>query len=55
MTITCFEDLDIWMDARELCRSIFKVTSTNPFNNDYKFRDQIRASSGSVMDNIAAL
>ena len=29
------------------------ITSIEPFHSDFKFRDQIRASSGSVMDNIA--
>ena len=53
MKIECFEDLEIWQDARELCKLIFVITSKEPFCNDFKFRDQIRASSGSVMDNIA--
>ncbi|MEE4117255.1 MAG: four helix bundle protein [Marinilabiliaceae bacterium] len=53
MKIECFEDLEIWQDARKLCKLIFVITSKEPFCNDFKFRDQIRASSGSVMDNIA--
>jgi four helix bundle protein len=53
MKIERFEDLEIWQEARELCRYIFSITSSDPFNKDYKFRDQIRASSGSVMDNIS--
>jgi len=53
MKITRFEDLDLWQDARELCRSIFGLTSKGPFSKDYRFRDQIRASSGSIMDNTA--
>lgn len=53
MTITRFEDLECWQDARELCRSIFRLTSREPFSKDYRFRDQIRASSGSIMDNAA--
>jgi four helix bundle protein len=53
MKIERFEDLDIWKEARELCKDVFNVTSMDPFNKDFKFRDQIRASSGSVMDNIA--
>ena len=51
--ITRFEDLEIWKNARELCKYIFKITSTDPFNKDYRFRDQIRSSSGSIMDNTA--
>ena len=53
MKIDKFEDLEIWQEARELCRYVFKLTSIGPFNKDYKFKDQIRSSSGSVMDNIA--
>jgi four helix bundle protein len=48
-----FEDLPIWQKARELAKYVFKITTHEPFVHDYKFRDQIRASSGSVMDNIA--
>ena len=53
MKIERFEDLDVWKEARELCKRIFIITSTGSFNLDFKFRDQIRSSSGSVMDNIA--
>jgi four helix bundle protein len=48
-----FEDLPIWQKSRELCKRIFEITSVGPFCNDFKLRDQIRGSSGSVMDNIA--
>ena len=53
MKINCFEELEIWQEARELCKIIFKLTSVEPFSKDYKFRDQIRDASGSIMDNIA--
>ena len=32
---------------------VYVITSTGPFSKDYKFRDQMRASAGSSMDNIA--
>jgi four helix bundle protein len=48
-----FEDLPIWQNARELCKRIFEITLIEPFCSDFKLRDQIRSSSGSVMDNIA--
>jgi four helix bundle protein len=51
MKIERFEDLEIWKDGRELCKYLFSLTSRDPFNKDYKLRDQIMASSGSVMDN----
>lgn len=53
MTINKFEDLEIWQDARTLCKTIKTLTYKTPFYNDFKLRDQIRSSSGSVMDNIA--
>ncbi|MFC1495741.1 four helix bundle protein [Thermodesulfobacteriota bacterium] len=53
LKINRFEDLEIWQEARSLCKFIFDVTSNEPFNKDFRFRDQIRASSGSIMDNIA--
>ncbi|MBT3422135.1 MAG: four helix bundle protein [Bacteroidetes bacterium] len=51
MNIVRFEDLEIWQEARKLCKIVFSLTSKNPFCNDFKFRDQIRSSAGSVMDN----
>ena len=53
MKIERFEDLEIWQEARELCKRVFEITSSSPFCSDFKLRDQIRSSSGSVMDNIA--
>jgi four helix bundle protein len=53
MKVTRFEDLDVWKRARELYAFVFKISATEPFCNDFRFRDQIRSSSGSVADNIA--
>ena len=53
-TITRFEDLEIWQLARELANEIFETYSrSQEFSKDYKLKDQINGSSGSVMDNIA--
>jgi four helix bundle protein len=52
-TIKKFEDLEIWQIARKLSLKVFHLTETGPSSKDYKFREQIRASAGSVMDNIA--
>ena len=52
-TIRHFEDLEIWQHARILSNQVFRMTIVPPFVTDYKFRDQIRAAAGSVMDNIA--
>jgi four helix bundle protein len=53
MRVTRFEDLEIWQLARELYKLVFKITSEEPFCRDFRFRDQMRDSSGSVSDNIA--
>ena len=52
-TIKKFEDLEIWQKARTLCNTIYPLTITGSFEKDYKLRDQINGSSGSVMDNIS--
>ncbi|MFT3751010.1 MAG: four helix bundle protein [Agriterribacter sp.] len=53
-TIYRFEDLPIWQQSRNLCNDIYKIINNNPlFSGDFRFRDQIKASAGSVMDNIA--
>ena len=51
-TIRKFEDLEIWQIARKLSLKVFHLTETGPASKDYKFKDQIHASAGSVMDNI---
>jgi len=53
MKVERFEDLEIWKEARQLCKYIFNITEKDPFAKDFRLRDQIRTSSGSVMDNIA--
>ncbi len=53
MKIERFEDLEIWRLARELYKYVYELTSVSPFANDFRLRDQIRASSGSISDNIA--
>jgi four helix bundle protein len=52
-TIQNFEDLEIWKLARVLCNEIYAIISTTALKNDYKLKEQINGSSGSVMDNIA--
>ncbi len=52
-TITDFEDLDIWKLSRVLCQEVNDIIINTKLQNDYKLRDQINGSSGSIMDNIA--
>jgi four helix bundle protein len=53
MKVERFEDLEIWKEARILCKFIFELTLKEPFCKDFKLKDQIKGSSGSIMDNIA--
>lgn len=52
-TIHRFEDLEIWRAARKFCFRIFETTQNESFSKDFRFKGQIRAAAGSVMDNIA--
>ena len=48
-----FEDLSIFQLARDLCKEIYAITREGEFKKDSRFVQQIHASAGSVMDNIA--
>ena len=52
-TITKFEDLEVWQLARELSKEIYSLTFVDPIKSDYRLKDQMRGSAGSIMDNIA--
>lgn len=53
-TVTRFEDLEVWKLAREFAHEIFLLyTASENFSKDYQLKNQINASSGSIMDNIA--
>lgn len=49
-TITQFEELKIWQEARALSKSIYDLTKTS---KDFDFNNQIRRAAVSVMNNIA--
>lgn len=53
MTIQRFEDLEVWKDARELCKKIRLLSDSTSLHKDYSLKDQILRSSGSCMDNIS--
>ena len=47
-----FEELPCWSKARELCRAVYKLINKGRFKDDFAFRNQVRKSAGSTMDNI---
>ncbi len=52
-TIQKFEDMEVWQKARLLSQKIYPLTLVSPLKNDFRLKDQIRGSLGSIMDNIA--
>lgn len=53
MKVANFEDLRIWQMASDLCVKIYRITRDGEFKYDNRFVQQMRSSSGSIMDNIA--
>lgn len=53
MAIAKFEDIEAWKAARELTKSVYKITSDNLFSKDYGLRNQIQRTAVSIMDNVA--
>jgi hypothetical protein len=52
-TISCFEEMEIWKLAREQANELFLLYTQGSFATDFELRNQVNASTGSVMDNIA--
>jgi four helix bundle protein len=52
-TITKFEDLIAWQEARKLVKMLYKMTSNGSLAKDYGMRDQIQRAGVSGMTNIA--
>jgi four helix bundle protein len=48
-----FEDIEAWLEARNLVKMIYLLTNKDHFSRDFGIRDQIRRASVSVMANIA--
>ena len=52
-TITRFEEIEAWQRARELTRSVYRVSTSGPLARDFGLRDQMRRAAVSIMANIA--
>ena len=52
-TISSFEDMKVWQDARALVSDVYRITESERLKADYGLKDQLRRSSVSVMANIA--
>jgi four helix bundle protein len=53
VTITRFEEIKSWQEARSLTSAIYVATREGDFSRDYCLRDQVRRASVSIMANIA--
>ena len=52
-TVQAFEELEIWQLSRELAKIIYEMTFVEPISKDFRYKDQIRGTCSSIMDNIA--
>lgn len=52
-TYSSFSELPIWQESRVLFKEMYALLVKSPAVKDFRFRDQICAAGGSVMDNIA--
>jgi len=48
-----FEDLDVWKIARQFAKEVCYLTKKEQFASEFRFKEQIKSSAGSIMDNIA--
>jgi four helix bundle protein len=52
-TIKSFEEIEVWKKARAYAQKVFVLSISGTFVKDFSLKDQINASRGSIMDNIA--
>ena len=52
-TISRFEEIEAWQNARELTKQIYLLSALGEFSRDFGLRDQIRRAAVSIMSNIA--
>lgn len=48
-----FEDLDVWIAAKDASVMIYKITENESLRKDFGLKDQIRRASISIISNIA--
>ncbi len=48
-----FEEIEVWQLSRIFCDNVYKILQPEGLKTDYKLKNQINGSSGSIMDNIA--
>jgi len=54
VTVTRFEDLDCWQEARQLTKQVYEAVRRSPeWQKDLRLCGQVQGAAGSVMANIA--
>jgi four helix bundle protein len=53
MAVKNFEDLNVWRQARQLTKQVYRLTKSEKFMKDFGLRDQIQRATVSIMSNIA--
>jgi four helix bundle protein len=53
MSVKRFEELEVWVEAKNFSVSIYKLSDIDSFKKDFSLRDQIRRASVSIVSNIA--
>lgn len=53
MSAKRFEDLEVWVNAKDLAILIYKLTNEGEIKKDFGLRDQLRKGSVSIVSNIA--
>ena len=51
--VSDFEELSIYQPSRALAKQVYEITRQGEYKYDTRFVQQMRASSGSISDNIA--
>lgn len=52
-TITSFEELEIWKEARRLYKKVLALIKIDVVAKDFRLSNNMKEAAGSVMDNIA--
>ena len=52
-TLNSFEEFEIWKNAREITRQVYRLTKRKAFAQDFALKNQICRASVSIMSNIA--
>lgn len=48
-----FEDLEVWISAKDFAVTLYKLTEQGDFKKDFGLKDQMRRASVSIISNIA--